>query len=122
MNYNLYDGGKQKNDIEAAKLQEEIDQLTFLEAKANLSNQLDILLDNYQNQIELLALTDTQIEIARQNIELTEERFKAGQLSSLDFRNVQIQYLNAAFNKISAIFDLLISRNEIDWLVGRYEG
>ena len=122
LNYNLYDGGKQKNDIEAAKLQEEIDQLTFLEAKANLSNQLDILLDNYQNQVELLALTDTQIEIARQNIELTEERFKAGQLSSLDFRNVQIQYLNAAFNKISAIFDLLISRNEIDWLVGRYEG
>lgn len=122
LNYNLYDGGRQKNDIKVAQLQEEVDQLSILETKANLTNQLDILLDNYQNQIQLLALTDSQIEIARQNIQLTEERFKAGQLTSLDFRNVQIQYLNAAFNKISAIYELLLSRNEIDWLVGRYEG
>ncbi len=122
LNYNLYDGGKQKIDINAAQLQEELDQLSILETKANLTNQLDILLANYQNQIQLLELTDSQIEIARQNIELTEERFKAGQLTSLDFRNVQIQYLNAAFNKISAIYELLLSRNEIDWLVGRYEG
>jgi len=122
LNYNLYDGGKQKIDINAAQLQEEVDQLSILETKANLSNQLDILLDNYQNQIQLLEMTDSQISVARQNIQLTEERFKAGQLTSLDFRNVQIQYLNAAFNKISAIYELLISRNEIDWLVGRYEG
>ncbi len=122
LNYNLYDGGKQKLDINAAQLQEEADQLTILEAKASLSNQLDLLLDNYQNQVQLLEMTDSQILVARQNIELTEERFKAGQLTSLDFRNVQIQYLNAAFNKISAIYELLISRNEIDWLVGRYAG
>ena len=122
LNYNLYDGGQQKNDINAAQLQEEVDQLSILETKANLANQLDILMDNYQNQIQLLEMTDSQISVARQNIQLTEERFKAGQLTSLDFRNVQIQYLNAAFNKISAIYELLISRNEIDWLVGRYEG
>ncbi len=122
LNYNLYDGGKQKLDINSAQLQEELDQLSFLETKANLTNQLDILLANYQNQVQILELTDSQIAIARQNIQLTEERFKAGQLTSLDFRNVQIQYLNAAFSKISAIYDLLLSRNEIDWLVGRYEG
>lgn len=122
LTYNLYDGGQQKVDINAAQLQEEVDQLSILETKANLANQLDILFSNYKNQVQILEMMDSQIAVARQNIELTEERFKAGQLTSLDFRNVQIQYLNAAFDKITAIYELLISRNEIDWLVGRYEG
>ena len=118
LNYNLYDGGVRKDNIQSAKLQEEIDQLTIVEAKAELNNQLDILIDNYQNQMELLAITDRQIQLANSNLEITEERFKAGQLTSLDYRNVQNQYLNAAYGKVGAIYSLLITKSEIDFLVG----
>lgn len=118
LSYNLYDGGVRKDNIQSAKLQEEIDQLSILEAKAELNNQLDILIDNYQNQIELLAMTDRQIQLANSNLEITEERFKAGQLTSLDYRNVQNQYLNAAYGKVGAIYNLLITKSEIDFLVG----
>lgn len=120
LNYNLYDGGQRKTDIQSAQLQEEIDQLSMLEAQAELNNQLDLLIANYNNQLDLLALADTQIELARRNLTITEERFKSGQLTSLDFRNVQIQFLNASLNKVTAIYDLLLTRNEVDWLVGRF--
>ena len=118
LNYNLYDGGVRNDNIQSAKLQEEIDQLSIIEAKAELNNQLDILIDNYQNQVELLAITDRQIQLANSNLEITEERFKAGQLTSLDYRNVQNQYLNAAYGKVGAIYSLLITKSEIDFLVG----
>ena len=120
LNYSLYDGGQRKTAIQSAELQEEVDQLTRLEAIAELNNQLDLLIANYNNQRDLLVLSDNQIELARRNLTITEERFKAGQLTSLEFRNVQIQFLNASLNKVTAIYDLLLSRNEIDWLVVRF--
>lgn len=120
ISYNLFDGGVKRDNIQNAKLTEEIDQLNILEAKAELQNQLDILIENYTNQIDVLSLTDTQISLAERNLQITEERFKAGQVTSLDFRNVQNQYLNSAFSKVSAIYSLLISKSEIDYLSGRF--
>ena len=76
------------------------------------------MIDSYYNQLELLDLTDRQIQIAQQNLQITGERFKAGLLTSLDYRNVQTQYLNAAYSKVGAIYTLLITKSEIDFLVG----
>lgn len=118
LNYNLYDGGIRKDNIQSAKLQEEIDQLSILEAKVELNNQLDILIDNYNNQLELLDIADRQIQLSRSNLEITEERFKSGLLTSLDYRNVQNQYLNAAYGKVGAIYSVLVTKSEIDFLVG----
>lgn len=119
--YNLYDGGVRKTDIQNARIQEEIDQLSIEEAKAELGNQLDILIDNYNNQVELLNLTDRQIQLANQNLLITEERFKSGRVTSLDYRNVQNQFVNAAYSKVGAIYNLLITKSEIDYLVGKYK-
>lgn len=116
--YNLYDGGVRSDDIQNAKLREEIDQLSILEAKAELENQLDILIDNYNNQLQILSIASEQIKLSERNLTITEERFKAGQVSSIDFRNVQNQYLNAAFGKVGAIYNLLNTKSEIDFLVG----
>lgn len=118
ISYNIYDGGVRRDNVQSAQLQEEIDQLTIVEAKAELNNQLDILIDNYENQIDLLDITDRQIQLAQSNLTITEERFKAGQLTSLDYRNVQNQYLNAAYAKVGAIYSLLVTKSEIDFLVG----
>jgi len=120
LSYNLYDGGVRKDDIQSAQLQEEVDQLNIIQAKAELNNQLDILIANYKNQLEVLTLTDQQIQVANRNLEITEERFKSGQISSLDYRNVQNIYLNAAFAKVGSIYGLLITKSEIDFLVGLY--
>ena len=118
LSYNIFDGGVRKDDIQNAKIQEEIDRISIEEAKAELNNQLDILVDNYENQLALLDITDQQIQLARSNLDITEERFKSGVLTSLDYRNVQNQYLNAAYNKVGAIYSLLITKSEIDFLVG----
>ncbi|MFK7808097.1 MAG: TolC family protein [Saprospiraceae bacterium] len=119
--WNVYDGGLRKENIQAAKLQEELSRTSLLQAKAQLNNQVDILLENYNHQLRLLDLTEIQIQNARRNIEISEERFKAGQITSLDFRTVQNQFLAAANNRVNAIYNLLITKSEIDWLVGSFE-
>ena len=78
----------------------------------------DILISNYNDQLELLEITNKQIRLAQENLTMTEERFKSGLITSLDYRNVQNQYLNAAFSKVGAIYSLLITKSEMDFLVG----
>lgn len=120
-NWNLYDGGVSKTNIKNAKIQEEINQLSYLEATAELESQLDILLSNYNNQKQLLKLSETQLELAEENLMMTEERLKAGQLTSLDYRNVQNQLLNANFNRVNAIYQLILTKIDIDYLVGSFD-
>lgn len=120
VSWNLYDGGVRKADIQNAQLQEEIDNITLLEAKANISSQLNLLVDNYDNQKELLTLSDQQIQLAQQNLTISEERLKGGQLTSLDFRAVQSQYLTAALGKVNAIYNLILTKTEIDFVVGKF--
>tara|TARA_Y100000385_G_scaffold291515_1_gene369976 strand:+ start:1099 stop:2418 length:1320 start_codon:yes stop_codon:yes gene_type:complete len=120
LSWNLIDGGVRKTKIENAQLQEEVDQLTVLEAKATLTNQLAILISNYKNQKDLLTLSNQRLEVSQRNLAMTEERFKAGVITSLDYRNVQIQMLSAAFAKATAIYNLIVTKSEIDFMVGRY--
>jgi len=121
ISHNLFDGGVRKADIENAKLEQEVNQFNILDAKAELNNQLDILIDNYKNQLTLLDITDKQIQFAQRNLDISEARFKSGQITSIDFRNIQIQYQNAAFSRVGAIYSLLITKSEIDFLVGVFE-
>ncbi len=119
LRYNLFDGGQTKTDIQSAKIQEEVDELTYMEAQAELNNQLDILINNYNRQVEVLNLWDQQIQLAQKNMDITEARFKAGQVTSIDFRNIQTQYINTAFGKVGAIYNLILTKSEIDYLVGQ---
>lgn len=118
--YNVYDGGVRKTNVQNAEIQEDIDAMSILEARAELFNQLDILIENHENQRQLLSLSDKQLQLAQQNIEIAEERFKSGQITSLDFRNIQSQYVAAGFSKVSAMYNLILTKSEIDWLVGQY--
>ncbi len=118
LNWNLTDGGVRSANIENAKINEEINQLDIMDARLQLTNQLHILAQNYKDQKDLLLLSEQQISLSEKNLAISEERFKLGQISSIDFRAIQTQYLNTAFNKVNAIFNLLISKSEIDWLVG----
>ena len=104
-----------------AKLEEEITKLSVEQVVANLSNQLDILIENYESQRQLLRLVDDQIRLADENLKMLDERFKGGLVTSLDYRTVQLQYLNAAFAKVNAIYNLILTKSEIDYLVGKFE-
>ncbi|MFT7588096.1 MAG: outer membrane protein [Limisphaerales bacterium] len=119
-NWSLVDGGIRKTNIENARVQEEIDRLNYEEARIQLQNQLVILLKNYENQQQLVDLTGIQLALASQNLTLTEDRFDTGIINSLDLRTVQNQYLNSELNKINAIYNLIITKSEIDALIGNF--
>jgi len=117
-NYPLYDGGNRKRNIENATIQENIAQLNIEDFKRNLSTQLNNTLANYNNQVRLLELTSARVDNAKENISIAEERFKAAQINSFDYRTIQLNYLNATQSYLQAIFNLKNTETELIRLTG----
>jgi len=117
-NYNLFDGGQRKRNIENAKVDELVAQLNINELKRTLSNQLQNALANYNNQLRLVNLTENLIENAKENLTIGQERFKGGLITSFDYRSIQLAFVNASQSRLNAIFNLKNTEVELMRLTG----
>ncbi|MEM9835630.1 MAG: TolC family protein [Bacteroidota bacterium] len=117
--YLLYDGGARKRRIQTAQLQEINAQLNYESNKQNLVMLLNNTLSTYDNQVSVLQVTDQLITNAQANLSVAEERFKGGIINSFDYRQVQLSYINATFQRLSALFNLKNTETEILRLTGQ---
>ena len=118
--YNLIDGGLVKSNIANAKLEQEIANLSYEDVKTDLEIQLLNLIDTYNTNINLLDITEEKLVLTKENIKIAEERFKSGAINSFDYRNIQLTLLNTSFTRLSILYDLIVTKSNIDWLTGEY--
>ena len=116
--YNIFDGGNRKRSIQNAEMEEMISALSIEDAKRNLKMQLRNIYEDYENQRRLLGISDKLIANAKRNLDISTERFKAGQINSFEYRTVQLAYINASQSKLNAIFNLKNTETELVKLVG----
>jgi outer membrane protein TolC len=116
--YPIYTGGMRKRNIANAKVEEIVAQLGVEDLKRNLSMQLANNYATYENQLQLLELTDRVLENAARNLEIAEERFKGGLISSFDYRTIQLGYINASQSRLNAYFNLKLTETELVRLTG----
>lgn len=116
--YNLFDGGVKQRQIENALMQETVADLGIEELKRNLTAQLENTLATYDNQRQLVTLTQNLIENAEQNLKIADERFKGGVITSFDYRTIQLNYINASQARLNAIFNLKTTETDLIRLTG----
>ncbi len=117
--YNLFNGGVRKRNIENAQTQELIAQLNIEDLKLQLGNQLENIYATYNNQKQLVKLTENLLNNAGLNLKIAEERFKGGLINSFDYRTIQLAYINASQARLNAFFNLKVTETELLRLVGR---
>ncbi len=117
-NWNLFDGGMRKLraqntriSLETQSLQEE---LIRLEVNRDLQNAWD----SYQNALFILQSEAVTLSTSQRNFERTEEQFNLGQVSSVEFRQAQLNLLNASTNYNNAKYDSKILELELLQIAG----
>lgn len=118
-NYTIFNGGKLKRAVENAELQEEIATLNTKETKRNLSHQLRILWERYQQQQQIYALTVQLNENAQKNLTIAEEKFKLGTLNYFDFRTIQTNYIRSMNARQDAFLNAKTTEIDMLQLSGR---
>ncbi|MCB0277920.1 MAG: TolC family protein [Calditrichaeota bacterium] len=72
----------------------------------------------YQNQKEIVKILEENLEAAREDLRLAQERFNLGSGTSLELRQAQDDLTSAESNLVSAKYDAKIAEVEIDRLLG----
>lgn len=120
LSYDLYNGGNRRRAIEIAQIEEEIADIENQQIIHLLNNELLSLYDNYNLRVELLHVAQEGIESAELNLRIAEEKFRSGAINSFNYRDIQLIYLNAALEKLSALYNLIASHTALTRITGGF--
>lgn len=118
LSFNIFNGGKTKNDIQNSLINEDIGMITISELSKQLSNQMKTQFDLFEIRKKLLNVADASSESTGLNLKIAEEKFKTGAINSFNFRDIQLRYLNASIRKLEAIYNLIDTETELMRLTG----
>ncbi len=105
LTWNLFDGGATKTRVANAKIALDNQQILLEQQKTTIQNNLKNTWENYQNQLFILSAQEKNVLTAQNNFNRTEERYKLGQVTSIEFRQAQINLINAKTVFNNAKFD-----------------
>jgi outer membrane protein TolC len=118
VSFNLFDGGDSKRAIQNAIISEKIGAIQYQAAEKQLQLQLLNQLNTYVYQVKALQLNKERLANAQNNLNAAEERYKRGLIPSLNIRNIQLFYLNAANKQLDNLFQIRVSETELTRLTG----
>lgn len=118
LNFNLSNGGNTRRAIQNARISEQIGELEIRDLERSLQNLMVNTYELYNIRKQLYKVAVSNLESNELNLEISTEKFRAGAINSFNFRDVQLQYLNAAFNRLEAIYNLLDTQTELVRLTG----
>lgn len=115
---NIFNGSLQKTSERNASIEIENATLEFNKIKQNISAQIMSLYQTFQTNLELVKLEKQNLEIARQNLEITMEKFRLGSVAPLEFREAQKNYIDASARNTNAQFDAKLAEVSLQQLAG----
>lgn len=108
---NIFDGFNQNRNERTSKIQLENTQLLIDRQKQTVNAQISSIYQSYLSNLALLEMEQKNEKIARQNLEITLDKFKIGTISPVEFRTAQVNYANAVIRLTNA--ELLAKQTEI---------
>lgn len=119
LTWNLFDGGSTNVRVKNAKIAYENQEL--LKKQIELEVDRDILnaLDIYENRLSIFAIQEQNVITNENNFERSREQFQLGRITSIEFRQAQINLLNAQTNKNLAKYDAKLAEIQLLQLTGQ---
>jgi outer membrane protein len=115
---NLFDGNAQNRNEKIAKMQLDNSKLAIDQQLIQLRSNLTVAFQVYLTNLDLIDLEENNTAIAKQNIEITAEKFKIGTITSVEFRAAQLNYINSKIRLSNAQFQAKLSEITLRELAG----
>ena len=117
-NINIFNGFLQKRNEKVARLQIDNSQILIEQQTKSINSQLMSAFQTYLTNLELVELEAKNEEIAKQNLDITMEKYRIGTITQLEVRTAQLNYVNARVRNSSAQFQAKISEVTLRELAG----
>ena len=115
---NIFNGSLQKASERNAFIEIQNANLEFNKINQSVSAQIMSLYQTFQTNIALVKLEQQNQEIARQNLDVTMEKFRLGSVAPLEFREAQKNYIDAITRNTNAQFEAKLAEILLQQLAG----
>lgn len=117
--YTIFNGFDTKRNAQIAVI--EHDKLEI--ERQNIINELTYkilsLYNNYSNGLNLLQLQQKNIEFSKQNLTVAFERYKLGDMSEIDLREIQLKYMQAENSYLDMLYQIKNIEIELNRICGK---
>lgn len=105
LTWNIFDGGSTKTRVANSKIALNSQQILLEQQKLTIENNLKNTWENYNNQLFILKVQEKNVITTQNNFDRSRERYKLGQITSIEFRQAQINLINSKTALNNAKFD-----------------
>lgn len=116
---NIFNGYLQKRNEKNASLEIDNSRIQYDKVNQNIVSQLTSLYQTYQTNLELVRLEQENLAVAKQNMDITLEKFKIGSVAPLEFREAQRNYINANARFTNSQFEAKLAEIALLQLSGK---
>ncbi|WP_035335764.1 TolC family protein [Dokdonia sp. PRO95] len=119
LRWNLFDGGSTIVGIKNAKIALDSQEYIKEQLKQQVERDISNAKGNYYNALAIYNLQEQNVITSKANFDRSEERFKLGQITSIEFRQAQLNLLNAQTTKNAAKYTAKLAEIQLLQLTGQ---
>ncbi|MFT5596257.1 MAG: outer membrane protein [Flammeovirgaceae bacterium] len=93
--FNIFDGNRVQRNIANARLNREIAEVEMDRSRNQVVQLVNNAYDTYLTNLELLDISERNLELARTNFSRSEDAFATGQITGIELRNAQLNLSDA---------------------------
>lgn len=118
LSLNLFNGGRDRINLSNAKYEASNSALELRDAKNRLQGEVLEIYNTFNLQMRIAALEEQNVQTAKLNLNLQQERNELGVATSLEFRDAQVNFARINTALLIARYQARISRLEIEKIIG----
>lgn len=116
--FNIFNGLLQSKREKIARIESQTAEMDFLSTKQNLEANWNALITSYQNNLTLLQLEGENQQISKRNLEISNDKYKLGGISSFQLREAQRSYIEANSRFVNALYQYKLAETSLLELAG----
>jgi len=114
----LYNGGKRKEQLSQAKVDEDISIIRLRKIEEDLQLDLTTSITKYNHLLQTFSSNDRAVEFAEKAFKFSQELFETGQISVTDLNDAEFRLTNQRLKQELDFFELYNVAAKIESLVG----
>ena len=119
LTWNLFDGGGTTVRMKNAKIAYDTQELVLEQIELQVERDIQNALAIYENRLNIFQIQEQNVLTNQNNFDRSKEQFQLGRITSIEFRQAQINLLNAQTNKNLAKYDAKLAELQLLQLTGQ---
>lgn len=119
ISYSIFDGFNRRRNSANALIQRETTDIQLQQVTKEIESQIFQLYNNYQNNLKLVKFEAENVKMSKKNTFIAFEKYRLGELSDIDLRQIQIMQLEAENSRLLAQFQAKQTETELLRISGK---